>query len=243
MPSRRNISVLSLLVIVLLAVAIGKTSFASGGSFVGISDVLATPSRLWASIQPDKLTAALANLRNAQEAEQIVQRAWLLAQQAGAYDFYTEIEQTTYHAPALTNVGRPAHVESLYLEGSTDRRAETFELAIWQGSSVLHRDQAYEVRVDGEQSYGRPAGGEWHEIDDMTSLFAPGQDALAYLHGIQRVQEVPVSEDVAANGYRHFRFDVDGPAFAEYMRRQLEDELRNAGKLPAGVNLDTPQLY
>ncbi len=243
MQSRRTVSILSLLVIVLLAVAIGKTSFASGGSFAGISDVFSAPSRLWSSRQPDRLTAALINLRNAQEAEQIVQRAWLLAQQAGAYDFYTEIEQTTYHAPSLTNVGRPAHIESLYLEGSTDRRAEAFEMAIWQGSSVLHRDQAYEVRVDGDLTYGRPAGGEWSEIDDMTSLFAPGQDALAYLHGINRVKEVPVNEDVAANGYRHFRFDVDGPAFAEYMRRQLEDELRNAGKLPPSVNLDTPQIY
>ncbi|MCB0115988.1 MAG: hypothetical protein KDD84_17930, partial [Caldilineaceae bacterium] len=233
MPRTRTLTIVAIIAILLVAV-FGKISFANTHSLADIADVLTAPKALWTSLQPDKLTVALNDLRDAQEAEQIVQRAWLLAQQAGAYDFYTEIEQTTYHAPALTNVGRPALVESLYLEGSTDTRSESLELAIWQGSSVLHRDQAYEVRVDGDKSYGRAGGGEWAEIDDMTSLFAPGRDTLGYLHGIKRVQEMPINADVSAD-YRRFRFDLDGPAFAEYMRQQLEDQLRSAGKLPSGI--------
>ena len=44
-------------------------------------------------------------------------------------------------------MGRPAQVESLYLEGKTETLSKNFELAIWQGSSILHRDQAYDYGV------------------------------------------------------------------------------------------------
>jgi hypothetical protein len=50
-------------------------------------------------------------------AAQAVQRGWQLAKQAGAYHFHTDIDQTIYSAPALTNVGRPAAVQHLHLDG------------------------------------------------------------------------------------------------------------------------------
>ncbi len=52
-----------------------------------------------------------------QVAAQAVQRGWQLAKQAGAYHFHTDIDQTIYSAPALTNVGRPAAVQHLHLDG------------------------------------------------------------------------------------------------------------------------------
>ncbi len=225
-PARWQFLPVLLATAILLMAAVGLVLSDHGVRQLGLSAVL----------KPAPLEPAL---HNAQAAEQVVQRAWLLAQQAGAYDFRTEIEQTTYPAPALTNVGRPAQVESLYLEGATDTRAKEFQVAIWQGGSILHRDQAYEVRTEGAQSYGRPTGGEWQPIEDISAIFAPGRDALAYLQGIKQVQEVTATTE----NYRQFRFALDGPAFAETMRRQLEDELRRAGKLPPGITLDTPSLY
>jgi hypothetical protein len=225
----KKISIFWYMLPVLLAATIGLLWLGNSGLSLGLRAALA----------PASLEAAPHAAYEAEAAEQIVQRAWLLAQQAGAYDFRTEIEQTTYPAPALTNVGRPAQVESLYLEGATDTRAKQFQVAIWQGGSILHRDQAYEVRTEGAQSYGRPAGGEWQPIEDISAIFAPGRDALAYLQGIKQVREVAATTE----NYRQFRFALDGPAFAETMRRQLEDELRRAGKLPSGITLDTPSLY
>ncbi|RMF42515.1 MAG: hypothetical protein D6755_11355, partial [Anaerolineae bacterium] len=188
---------------------------------------------------PDVLRTAIKELKNSKEAADVVKRAWLLAQQAGAYEFATDIEQTTYYPPALTNVGRHARVEHLHIEGKTNSATQNFEMAIWQGGSVLNRDSAFEVRAEGDKAFGRRHGGDWQEIEDFTGLFAPNRDMLAYLHGIKNVREV----NVDLQNYRKFNFSVDGPAFAEYMRLQLEDQLRKEGKLPLGVSLGTPQVY
>ena len=41
----------------------------------------------------------------------------------------------------------------------------------------------------------------------------------------------------------HYAFDFDGPAFARYMRDQLEDHLYQTGDLPLNMTLDTPRQY
>ena len=151
MDQRKRVPVRLYLLIVLLAAAAGSSVLFDG-------DALQTKLRV--ALQPTTLSSTVQDLRQSRQAELIVQRAWLLAQQAEAYDFYTEIEQTTYHAPALTNVGRRAQVESVYLEGATDTRTQEFQLAIWQGGTVLDRDQAYEIRTEGDRTYGRPTGGQ-----------------------------------------------------------------------------------
>ncbi len=187
----------------------------------------------------DALRAAWNAWRDASDAEQAVQRAWLLAQVSGAYNFRTELEQTTYSAPALTNVGRPAQVDTLYMEGQTDRQNEMLQMAIWQGGSVLQPDDALEVRVADGKAYGRIASEDWREMDDFSGMFAPNQDPLGYLHGARNMREVASSE----TGARQFSFAVDGPAFAAYMREQLENELRRSGKLPTNLTLDSARVY
>ena len=220
----------SLLRITLLVTAVALLLLVSNGYL---------PHVLGVGTNSLKSIVALQDFHDELQAEQVIQRAWILAQQASAYDFHTEIEQTTYHAPALTNVGRPAHVDSLYLEGSTDTKTKNFQVAIWQGGSILERDRAYEIHTDGEYTYGRPHGGQWEQIDNVTTVFAPNRDMLAYLHSIKNVHEVQAAVDT----YRQFQFDLDSPAFAAYMRQQLEDQLRGAGKLPPGITLDTPYIY
>lgn len=196
-----------------------------------------------AQSSPDPLSIAWNNLRAASLAEQSVQRAWLLAQVSGSYNFHTELEQTTYYAPALTNVGRPVQVDSLYLEGQTDVKNQTLQLALWQGGSVLRPADALEMRVENGKAYGRAAGGAWQEVDTDASafsgVFAPAHDPLAFLHGARDMSEVTPP----GASYRQFSFAADGPAFAQYIRGQLEDELRRAGKLPANITLDTARVY
>jgi subtilisin-like proprotein convertase family protein len=186
-----------------------------------------------------QLSEAWNELQASSAAEQNVQRAWLLAQVSGAYKFHTELEQTTYQAPALTNVGRPAQVDQLYLEGRTDRPNRVLQMSMWQGGSVLKPADAIEMRVEEDKAYQRKAGGEWKEVDDFSGVFAPAQDPLGYLHGAKDIREVASSD----TRFRQFSFAVDGAEFAEYMRGQLEDELRRSGKLPANITLDTARVY
>jgi hypothetical protein len=49
-----------------------------------------------------------------------VQRAWELAQEIGAYHFATAVDQTTFPAPAIANVGQSSHTETYHLEGDVN---------------------------------------------------------------------------------------------------------------------------
>ncbi|MEA3395909.1 MAG: hypothetical protein U9R05_00410 [Chloroflexota bacterium] len=123
--------------------------------------------------------------------EQTVQRAWRLAQESGAYHFSTEIVQTTYPAPALVNVGRSSRQDTLHIEGQTNLPARTLQMTLWKdGGSLLNPSDGVEMRIVGDQAYGRSVGSEWQEIDDFSGTFAPDNDLLAYLAGAKNVREI-----------------------------------------------------
>jgi hypothetical protein len=61
-----------------------------------------------------------------------IQQAWTLAQRLGAYRFVTQLEQTTYPAPSVANVGRSPQVETIYLEGAADGAADQLTLRLWK---------------------------------------------------------------------------------------------------------------
>ncbi|MCX6032062.1 MAG: hypothetical protein NT169_22545, partial [Chloroflexi bacterium] len=187
--------------------------------------------------------------------EQAVQTAWQRAQQAGAYRFTTRVVQTTHPAPAIANVGTGSRVETVYLEGDADLPAETLLLHLWQdGGRITDASSGVEVRIEGDRAYGRAASGEWQEMDNVAGSFAPNNDLLAYLAGVKNVREIsdfgfqisdaaPDSQSAIRNpqsAIRQYVFDLDGPAFANHVRAQLEERLRSTGELPAGLQLDTP---
>ncbi len=182
-----------------------------------------------------------------------VQSAWRRAQEAGTYHFATEIVQTTYPAPALVNVGRSSRRDSLHIEGQANVPDRTLYLTLWKGGgSLVGLRDGVEVRVEGDRAYGRPIGGAWQEIDDFTGAFAPDSDLMAYLAGATNVRELsretrtfpsPADGSERRITFTRYRFDLDGPAFAEYLRRQLEDYLRENGELPAGLTLSVSDQF
>jgi len=171
-----------------------------------------------------------------------VQRAWRLAQESGAYHFSTDIVQTTYPAPAVSNVGRSSRQETLYIEGQANLPERTLSMTLWKGGSVLSLRDGIEVRVEGDQAYGRQIGGTWQEMEDLSGAFAPGSDLMAYLAGAKNVRRVGESVERALR-FTHYAFDVDGPAFARHVRDQLERHLLENGELPRGVNLEVARQY
>lgn len=200
----------------------------------------------WAQVRAELAASASAAL----PPEHQVQVAWQRAQQAGAYRFASRVVQTTHPAPAIARVGQGSRVETVYLEGDADLAAQALALHLWQGAgSVSNLQDGLELRLEGDRAYGRAAGGEWQEIDNFAGVFAPNNDLLAYLAGVKNVRRVSESADQRIEGSStvdyaarstQYVFDLDGPAFADYIRAQLEDYLRRTGELPAGLELDTP---
>jgi hypothetical protein len=66
---------------------------------------------------------------------------------------------------------------------------------LWQsGGSPTTGENGVEVRIKGDEAYGRSAGQEWQKINNFASTFAPRQDLLAYLAGAKNVRLVPVDQ-------------------------------------------------
>ena len=89
--------------------------------------------------------------------------------------------------------------------------------------------------------------------------FAPGSDHLAYLAGAKNVRRLSMetrpiprpdvqgesasSADPMVYRFTRYAFDLDGLAFAQHMRDQLENYLRERGELPLGLTLDSSRTY
>lgn len=185
--------------------------------------------------------------------EELVQAAWRRAQQSGVYHYNTEIVQTTYPAPMLANVGRSAREDRLYLEGQTNLPQREMLLTLWRdGGNVATGRDGVEVRIKGDEAYGRTSGADWQKIPDFTGAFAPEQDALAYLAGAKNVKHVESREGSVESEapstfnsphYTLYSFDLDGYALGRYIRDQLERYLIDKGQLPAGLTLDISNEY
>jgi len=178
-----------------------------------------------------------------------IEAAWQRADELGAYGYTSDIVQTTWPLPKLENVGLSSQTDRLYIEGRVDRHADTMNLLLWsQGGSVRTREGAIELRVSGDETQGRVGESEWKDLDDFNPLFAPDNDPLSFLAGLDEV----VKEDVATRSLApsgaserltRYRFDLNGPAFAAHMRDQLEAELVREGELPPGHHRHEPPAH
>lgn len=174
---------------------------------------------------------------------QRVQQAWQNAQQSGAYHFATNIEQTTFPAPTLANVGRSSRASQLFIEGDTDLPNKSLSLILWNGGgSAQNPKDGIEIRIDGDKATGRQIGGQWQAIDNFSDSFAPGGDLTTYLIGAKHIERADDANSTAHN-FTRYTFTLNGPAFAAHLRDQLEAELLKKGELPAGINLDISEQF
>lgn len=168
-----------------------------------------------------------------------VERAWQQARERGAFAWRSEVTLTSRPLPVLENVGLNSTSQSLYAVGSVDFAARTLELRLGElEGNLLNGAAGVELRVEDGHSRARVDGGDWQELPGVGELFAPGADPLGYLAAAEQVRLVGETD-----GETQYAFELSGPAFAEYMRAQLEQSLRDRGKLPAGVTVQTPEAY
>ncbi|RIK30050.1 MAG: hypothetical protein DCC55_37550, partial [Chloroflexi bacterium] len=169
--------------------------------------------------------------------------AWEQARAAGSYQFSSDILQVTAPSARITNVGRSSRTEQFHLQGQSDLRNARLEMQLWsQEGSLLDDASAPAVRVENGNTFIRQGGGEWQQSEDMSGVIAPQGDFMAYLSAVRNVTagEPELRADIA---FTRYRFELDGPIFAAYVRDQIEAAMRQKGELPPGVHIDLPAYY
>ncbi|MFN8445016.1 MAG: LamG-like jellyroll fold domain-containing protein [Caldilineaceae bacterium] len=182
-----------------------------------------------------------------------VHTAWRLAEERGAYSYNSSIDQATQPLPSLATVGMSSRRQQIYIEGAVDRPAETMQMKIWSSQgSVVAGQGAVEMKVEDGVAWGRGDNGIWQKVESNHDLFAPGGDPLGFLNAAINIRQ---TSDVALPSpslftspsphlsYARYTYDLDGPAFANYMRQTLTRDLARKGDLPPGITLDASPIY
>ncbi len=118
-----------------------------------------------------------------------------------------------------------------------------FTFSLWSdGGSAINVQESVTVRVEDGQTMVRQGTGPWEAVDDFSGLFAFGGDFLSYLSAMREVARHE-PETRAGITFTRYTFELDWPALAVYMRDQMEDQLRQRGELPLGINLALPRQY
>jgi uncharacterized repeat protein (TIGR01451 family) len=193
------------------------------------------------------------------DAKRAVREAWEKARDAGVYGFATSLTQMSYPALTLSNAGRGPQRAELHLEGEIDQPARTMTFRLSQPGAD---GSGAEVRVVGDRAYTRRDGGDWQEVQDFSSSFAPDNDPLAFLAGIKGIAGCdwqaraadggPLSvPPVSSEGHKGeadsgayvacYRFNLDGPALAAYLRDRMQRQLAGNDGLPPGMSVDAPE--
>ncbi|MEM7332006.1 MAG: hypothetical protein AAF490_07935, partial [Chloroflexota bacterium] len=172
-------------------------------------------------------------------------RVWALARDIGQYDFNVRSLQTNNPTPRIENVGRSPETTLMTADGSVDRPTDEMSLNLWTDGNAI------QLRIQEGVSYGRTGVDDaWIELDEATLLFAPGNDLTGFAYAAVNVEEVEnwrndseldtVTAVRVMDAATMFTFEISGPRFAEYMRRQNEAQMHQSGELQP--NLELQQL-
>ncbi len=187
-----------------------------------------------------------------QTAEQDLESAWAMLNKLDGYEFRTQVKQQTAPAPVRSNAGRAARIDQLMLEGALNRANEGLNVWLWEGFYERYeREEALEIKIEGDRAYGRYGAGNWEEIDNIGSLIAPGMDVGAFLVGAQHVtrledevREIPNSAaGSGAVSFAVYSFVLDGEKVADYANESINRSLRRRGELPQGLTIEAGSVF
>lgn len=184
----------------------------------------------------------------------IIRDSWNALQSVGQYDFATTVEQRTYPAPALANVGQSSTKEIYQISGKSDLHNNTLEIRLFQNQgSLLNQTNGVEIRVAGGKAAGRPLGAaEWQPLDDYSSVsYDFGKNSAPFISAARNVREegkqtieIPdLSGGTTAVSVTRYSFNVDSNVYASEMRDLMVAELQRSGKLPLGMQLSVSDQY
>ena len=178
-------------------------------------------------------------------AQDVVAQAWQLAQDSGRYAFDSQIHQTVYPQPSLTNAGRPPENQQIALAAQVDKVSETAEMTFWNGVQGLP-EQGMTIRTENGRSQRRLGTGEWETLNDNTDFFAPNNDPLVFLQVATNIQDVGIDSRQLGEqtiSYYRYTFDIDATEYSLIMRQRLEEHLAQYGRLPNNLAPETAEIY
>ncbi|HNT75572.1 MAG TPA: hypothetical protein PKH77_11210, partial [Anaerolineae bacterium] len=179
-----------------------------------------------------------------------VTAAWERARAAGAYRYTADLVQTTIPKPLVANIGQTSRQNRVHLEGESNLPEGALSMRLWaNGGNVSDAATGAELRVEGDRAYARQGSGEWQEVDNFASLFAPQGDFMAFLAAAQDItdrgaetRQIPtLASSPTAVSFTRYTFRIDGLSYARYLRDQLQQRMAESGELPLGMTLDTPR--
>lgn len=134
------------------------------------------------------------------------------------YRYTADINQTFIPRPLPHMVGETSERVDLFLEGEVDQLNEFSRLNIRFEGGPLSGEPVI-TEMEAGQTY-LLADGERTLIDNPIALASPDGDFLAYLAAADQIQPIPASDDLP-EGYTAYSFNINGPAFANYIRDQM----------------------
>ncbi len=179
-----------------------------------------------------------------------VAQALQSANDSGQFAYQTTVVQTMHPVLSLDNVGRTAQTTHFTIDGEMDMPAERMVMELTQANQ-----QPIQIKIEDGRGYGRVSDDEaWSDVDVVSDLLSPGSDPLGFLAAVENVRMVdgnsaennspadllPVSYMQSVTRYQ---YDLDSLQYAQMMREQMEEMLRESGELPAGLSLQTARRY
>ncbi|WP_299645309.1 LamG-like jellyroll fold domain-containing protein [uncultured Chloroflexus sp.] len=172
-----------------------------------------------------------------------IRAAWQRVLSAGSYRFDATATIVADPLASPVHAGQPPDRHEIYLQGKADLPAETTELRLWtQGGNVQTGEGSVTLRIVAGQTWVRQGEGAWEEYSGLGDLFAPGGDVLGYLNAVRDVQPLG-EEQVAGRVVMRYAFQIDAMALERYLRERQQEALRQANRLPPGIELRPADEY
>ena len=164
-----------------------------------------------------------------------------------SYSFDSSIIQITIPETTFENLGNTSREERLFLTGNTNLSEQSMAMMLrsdaWEnGGSVLIPDSGVEIVMADGQTRARQANGEWETLEGFTDGFAPQGDFMSFLVASADVTAHPL-ESINGIEFTRYTFNVDGLAFANYVREQMQTAMRERNELPQGAVLQASPTY
>ncbi len=168
--------------------------------------------------------------------ESALRAALARAHAAGSYRFSAESRQTFTPRPQPATIGRGSEHSGAAFDGAVVLPDQSRMDVTVRGPAARPGApdpmRAALVRDGGRTFVER--GGKIEQMDSAAGLTSPTVDLLGYLAGARDVSRLD-PRDTAGGRVERYRFALDGPALARYVRDQTEQGLK--GELPRGVRL------
>jgi hypothetical protein len=164
--------------------------------------------------------------------------AWERVQEAGSYRFLSTIDQTLVPRAIPEMIGQQEQRLRTTMNGSALLPDQAY-IEMWVESGARQVSPVVLIR-DGNQDFIQ-LDGELSPVENPFGAILPTGDWLGYLVAAKNAQIIEPAPGEADDQVR-FRFEIDGPRLAEYVREQAEAALSQEPDAPAGLSVASSPL-